>query len=123
MLLDREQFLRRRAEVAAPFEDVPVPEFGPGCVQRVLGLSMTDRTRWEMKVYTGRSGDRKVNARIIRETLLVATLVDETNAPMFTEADGPMLGELPATVGERLFDAARRVSGMTEQDVEALGNA
>jgi hypothetical protein len=123
MPLNRDAFLDAAKKTTLPFELVSVPELGEGAQVRVQGLTMGERTTWEMSIYTGKGSDRQVNARRVRETLLRETCRDEKGAKLFTDDDLEALRSLPARVGERLFDAARRVCGMTPEDVAELGNA
>ena len=56
---------------------------------------------------------------MIREKLVALTVVDAAGNPEFTEDDVAMLSNQSSAVIVRLFDAARRLSGMqTEAELE-----
>ena len=56
---------------------------------------------------------------MIREKLVALTVVDSQGNPEFTEDDVAMLSKQSSAVIVRLFDAARRLSGMqTEAELE-----
>lgn len=100
------------------YEDVEVPEWG-GTV-RVRGMSGTERDAYEASILEQRGNDRKVNLANARAKLVVRCLVDENGALLFTPDDVRVLGRKSAKALERVFDAARRASGMTEADIEKL---
>lgn len=100
------------------YEDVDVPEWG-GTV-RVRGMSGTERDAYEASILEQRGNDRKVNLANARAKLVVRCLVDENGALLFTPDDVRVLGRKSAKALERVFDAARRASGMTEADIEKL---
>lgn len=100
------------------YDDVEVPEWG-GKV-RVRGMSGTQRDDYEASIITNNGADRKVNLRNARAKLVARCIVDEDGKTIFTTEDVPALGRKSAVALERVFDAARRLSGMTEGDVERL---
>lgn len=100
------------------YEDVDVPEWG-GTV-RVRGMSGTERDAYEASIIEQRGNDRKVNLANARAKLVVRCLVDENGALLFTPDDVRVLGRKSAKALERVFDAARRASGMSEADIEKL---
>jgi hypothetical protein len=100
-------------------EDVPCPEWG-GEV-RIRNLSGSGRDSYEASiVQAGGSGDRKVDLRNARVKLIVRCAVNEDGSKMFTAEDINRLGRKNAAPIDRLFDAARRLSGMAEGDVERM---
>lgn len=116
MLLSREQILGAEDRKT---EDVEVPEWG-GTV-RVRALSGTERDAYEAGIVQIRGdGSRKFTLQNARARLVSLALVDEAGNRMFTEADVAQLGEKSATALERVFDVARRLSGLAEGDVEGL---
>lgn len=119
MLLTREAFLEKAKALALPYEDHTVEGLG---TVRVRGLSVAERTRFELSISMGKGRDRDINIREMREKLLVLCLVDETGAALLREDDKAAIGLLPAKQVEFLFDRARSLSGMTQADVDALGN-
>lgn len=115
MFLTRESFSK---VVPRPHEDIDVDELG-GTV-RVLGLTVGERSRFEMDCAVGKGAKKEM--REVREKLLVLSLTDDKNARILQDEDRHLLSNLPAAVVEKLFDAARKLSGMTKADVDELGN-
>lgn len=114
MLLSKQALLATRQ---LPTEDVSI---STGVV-RVRGLSGRERDDFEASIVVGRGQKRDINMRNLRAKLIVRTLIDDTGTLLLGEADIADVGNLPAVDADKLFDAARRLSGMTEQDVEELG--
>ena len=112
-LLTREQFL---APYVPPTEEVPCPEFGEGAAVAVRGMTVRERSTFE-KQFLSKKGER-VDGRVqeFRERLLVACCRDASGAMLFTLPDVRMIGEQNPAVVERIVGAARRLSGMTEDD-------
>lgn len=104
------------------YEDVSVPEWG-GEV-RVRGLSGRERDRFEADSLKQKKGQREVNLENIRARLVVACVVDENFKPLFDKSDIMRLGEKSASALERVFKAAQKLSGMSDEDMEELaGNS
>lgn len=112
-LLTREQFL---TPYVPPTEEVPCPEFGEGAAIAVRGMTVRERSAFE-KQFLSKKGDR-VDGRVqeFRERLLVACCRDANGAMLFTLPDVRQIGEQNPAVVERIVGAARRLSGMTEDD-------
>lgn len=93
---------------------VEVPEWG-GTVY-LKGMSGTDRDRVEMeasRIVKGAAGN-------FRALVVAKCLCDSKGVRMFADADIGALGEKSGKVLDRLFDTARKLSGMTPEDVETL---
>lgn len=101
------------------YEDVDCPEWG-GTV-RIRSLSGTERDRWE-SAFIGRDGTPHVDKSYegIRARLVVACAVDADGNQLFGRDDVKKLGAKSAAPLDRLFDAAQRLSGLSDQDVEEL---
>lgn len=112
-LLTREQFL---APWVPPTEEVPCPEFGEGAAIAVKGMTVRERSSFERQ-FMNKKGDR-VESRVqeFRERLLVSCCRDAGGGVLFTMTDVRQLGEQNPAVVERIVSAARRLSGMTEDD-------
>lgn len=123
----------RRRVFAAPdrqFESVPIPEWGVTIVMR--SLSAAEKDVWEdsiLKMKTVGKGKKKksvrrVDAKNLRAKLVAACAVVSADdvTPVFTEADLDALGAKNAVPVDRLFEAAQRLTGITEEDEEDLGN-
>lgn len=100
------------------WEDIEVPEWG-GSV-RVRGMSGTQRDDYEASIIQQNGNDRKVNLSNARAKLVARCLIDESGALLFSSDDVRALGRKSARALERVFDKARELSGMSEQDVENL---
>lgn len=101
------------------YEDVPVPEWG-GTV-RVAGMSGADRNAYQASmVVLGPNGSVQRLAMADQlAKLLSRSLVDETGARLFTDAQMKALSAKSGAVLDRLGDVAMRLSGLRKEDVEA----
>lgn len=116
-----EGFLGREAILDADdkqYDIVECPEWG-GKV-RIRGLSGTQRDAYESSLVVSNGTDRKMNLANARAKMLVLAVVDGEDRPIFTSDDVRALGRKSAAPIERIFDAARKLSGMSEEDVEKL---
>lgn len=100
------------------FEDVPVPEWGGEI--RLRGLAGDERDDFEAKSLIKRKGTREVNLKNLRARLIAACAINEDGSPMFGPGDVLKLGTKSAVPIERLFKAAQKLSGMSDDDVEEL---
>jgi len=106
-------------------EPVECPEIESGVVY-VRGVTAAQKGRYEKALYTlGRDGKPKIVDRElerVRLRLCVMTICDENGTLLFNETDEDMaaIGEMPASVIDRIFDVAQRLSGMTDEDVDEL---
>ena len=121
------EFLSKEAILGAddiPVETVRVPEWdrkgGPQAWIRIRGLTGKERDRYETSITTGKGRDQTINARNARAKLLVMAIIDGEGKRMFSEEDINALGNKSASALERLFDVARKLSGLTVQDIETL---
>ena len=116
MLLSREQII---GAADRKTEDVDVPEWG-GTV-RVRALSGVERDAYEAGIVQLRGdGSKVVNLKNLRGRLVSLSCVDEEGNRIFTDEDAIALGDKSASALERVFDVARRLSGLSEDDVEEL---
>ena len=98
-------------------EDVDVPEWG-GTV-RVRGLSGTERDAYEATIVRVRGdGSQEFTLANARARLVALTACDENGERIFTDKDVTALGKKSATALERVYDVARRVSGLATEDVD-----
>lgn len=101
-------------------EDVYVKAWG-GWV-RVKGMTAAERDAFEDGLLQGKGKDREVNRQNIRAKLVARTVVDpKTGDRMFRDAHAEKLGGLLAAGIDVLFDAAQRLSGFKDEDIEELG--
>lgn len=120
-LATREDILNANDEIT---EIVEVPEWGVSV--RVKALTGTERDRYEASGLIWGKGDKGeptvtgMNPENMRARLVAKSLVDDTGLLLFSEKDVVALGGKNAAVLNRLFDVARRLSGLSTEDVEAL---
>jgi hypothetical protein len=97
---------------------VDCPEWG-GKV-RVRGLTGTQRDAYEASLMASGGADKKLNLANARAKMIVLAVVDGEGKPIFSTDDVRALGRKSALPIERIFDEARRLSGMSDEDVEKL---
>jgi hypothetical protein len=103
-------------------ETLDVPEWN-GAV-RIRGLTGDQRDRYEQSIVTMRGNRVLPKFAGARARLVALSVVDEHGKLLFTEADVQALGAKSAAGLQRVYDAARKLSGLTEEDVEELvGNS
>src|ERR1035437_8715941 len=98
-----------------PSEKVNVPQWG-GDVY-VSTITGTERDAFESAIT---SSEGKVSVENIRAKLLVRCLTDENGNRLFTDADALQLGTKSANILDRLFTVARKLNGLSKDDVEEL---
>jgi len=99
-------------------ETVSVPEWAGDVIVR--GLTGAERDRWEDGMIQGRGKKRRIVMLNARASLAALTVVDETGKRLFSNADAVALGKKSAAALDRIFSAAMRLSGLTEEDIEDL---
>ena len=118
MILSKDQILAAR-DIAT--ETVSVPEWGGEVIVR--GMTGTDRDAFEASVVNMRDGAAAVDMRNVRAKLVASCAVGEDGARLFTDDDVMALGAKSAQALGRVFEVAQRLSGLTKEDVTALGKA
>lgn len=118
-ILGREDIL---GIVDTQYEFVDVPEWG-GKV-RMRGLSGNERDRYEQSIVELRGGNVLPKFANARARLAAWSIVNENGDRIFTDADIAVLGRKSAAALERVYEAARKLSGLSERDIEELvGNS
>lgn len=102
-------------------EVVEVPEWG-GKI-RVKGLSGLERERYEQSVgYL--KGDRWVSKGNVQARLVVMCAIDADGRQLFGEDDIAKLTRKSSAALKRVVDACRRLSGLSDEDMDWLeGNS
>ena len=104
------------------YEDVDVPEWG-GTV-RVRSLTADERDAFDESITklsgNGKGQTREIIMKGIRAKLVSRSLIDDKGDRLFTDAQVETLGKKNATVLDRLFAIAQRLSGLSKDDVEKL---
>jgi hypothetical protein len=98
--------------------DVDVPEWG-GSV-RLRTLTGGERDKFESDMIDQRGKSNKMNLVNLRARLVALCAVDEGGKRMFGDNEVTKLGAKSAAVLDKLFVAAQKLNGMTQQDVEEL---
>ena len=100
------------------YDTVACPEWG-GDV-RLKSIKGRQRDEYEQSLIVERGGNRSMNLRNARAKLIVLCAVDEQGNLLFTPDDLNVLGRKNAKPLDRLFDACRKLAGLTDDDVEKL---
>jgi hypothetical protein len=100
------------------YDTVECPEWG-GTV-RLTSITGAQRDAYESSLIEERGNSRKANLRNARAKLIILTAVDEAGTKLFTQDDLRDLGRKNAAPIDRLFDVARKLCGMSEEDVDKL---
>lgn len=102
----------------AQIEDVHVPQWG-GTV-RLRGMTGAERDAFEGALLN-KKGDADPNKLInFRARLVVRCVVDGQGKRLFEDNDAPALGKKSAAAIDVLFEAARRLSGMSDDDMQEM---
>jgi len=99
-------------------ELVPVPEWG-GDVW-VYGMTGGERDAFEAEVLIQRKGGARIDTRNIRAKMAARCIRNEDGERMFGDGDIKVLAKKSAKALDRIFDAAQRLSGISDEDVEEL---
>lgn len=112
-----------RADVLAatkvPTEDVYVPELR-GMVT-VRGMTGAERDAYEATLFKGKGRHREINLANARAKLVAFCCVDDRGQRIFSDDDITTLGTVRADIVNRLSGPAQRLSGITEEDIDELG--
>jgi hypothetical protein len=97
---------------------VAVPEWGGDVIVREM--SGRERDTFEAE-FVDDKGRRRPDAMFnIRARLVAASVVDDKGQTVFYPSDVEMLADLSAAALDRVFTAARQLSGFTERDIDDL---
>lgn len=126
--VDGQFYFPSAAEILAKpdivFEVVRVPEWDiegkPPVAVRIQGLTGKERDAYEMSIMQGKGQNREMNVRNARAKLVQKSARLADGKHLFTEDQIRALGDKSALAMERLFDVARRLSGLTDTDVKEL---
>lgn len=110
--------------VSLPSEQVHVPLLGG--YLRVQGMTLKQRAAFESSLQKPRSrsqrraGDIEIDVSELRQRLVAWCVVDDEGQRLFTDADIPALGDYPSAALEPIVEAAQRLSGIGENDIEEI---
>lgn len=102
------------------YEVVDCRPVWPGSI-RMRGLQATERDDYEiscMKQLPG--GGQRLNLSGARARLVAKCAVDGAGNRLFSDEQAAVLGQKNAKMLDKLFDVARRLSGLTKDDIEAI---
>lgn len=102
-----------------PQEVVSVPELGGDVIVR--GMTGAERDAFEVSLIEGKGRKRDVNLKNLRAKLIAFCCVDEQGERIFSDADVESLGKVRADVMNRIYTVAQRLSGLSDEDAEELG--
>ena len=114
-LLTRDQIL---AAEDLKRETIDVPEWGGDVIVR--SLTGAERDAFEDSVVRQRGKTRELNLRNQGARLVSLSLIDESGTRLFSDGDVEALGRKSAAALDRVFAAAQRLSGLTENDIDEL---
>lgn len=103
---------------------VPVPEWGGDVFVRTMGGDARDA--WELsnaRLRKAAGGDNLASMAGIRARLAAAAMCDEQGESLFSVDDVVRLGRKSGAALDRVFDAARKINGMGDDEVAELGKA
>lgn len=115
------KFLSREAILAASdltTIEVEVPEWNG--IVLVRALTGRERDEFEASILERRGKRMEPNVANIRAKLVVKCCVGEDGQRLFTDQDANALGEHSAAAVNRIYEAASKLSGLTDEDVEDL---
>lgn len=104
-----------------PQETVQLPELGEGAYVIVRGMTGAERDAFEVSLIEGRGKKRDVNLKNLRAKLIVFCCVTDTGERYFSNEEAEVLGHVRADVMNRIYTVAQRLSGISEDDAEELG--
>lgn len=123
--LDFDTIAQRNSDIQKEY--VHVPEWASDAEDAantyvcIRGLTGTERDSYEASIVSFKGKDKQVNLRNARAKLVAACLIDEdTGDRLFKDHEVTLLGERSAVALNRVFEAAQRLSGLTEADVKEL---
>ncbi|MFJ5644034.1 hypothetical protein [Streptomyces sp. NPDC093223] len=125
MALNRDAIL---GAVDVQTEKVDVPEWGGDVIVRGLTGDELDAFQGSIRQFRPTFDGKGMEAVLIQEgmraKLLTKCLIDEAGERLFTDQDASALGAKNGSVIDRLYDVAARLSGLSEEEKEALeGNS
>lgn len=114
-LLSKEQILEAEDFT---FEDVEVPAWG-GTV-RVRALSGAERDHFESSIVEQRGKKTHMNMVNLRARLVALAVIDDKGRRIFSSKDVEALGRKNAAALNQVFEAAQRLAGLRDEDLDEL---
>jgi|SRR6185503_4613104 len=90
----------------------------------VRGMTGKERDAWEASLMRGRGSERRTDTRNARARLAVRCLVNEAGDRLFPrDEDAEKLGNIRVDYLQKIFEAAQRLSVVTDDDLDELGKS
>lgn len=126
--ISRSQFLfaskgyKPRVEIVEFPDDDTMPESVRGGAIKVRELRAGERDKYENKLVKGRLGNQKLDMTEMRIPLVIASAVewDDETTPLFVEKDADTLRLMGVSVIQKLYNAARKLSDVSDEDEKEL---
>jgi hypothetical protein len=99
-------------------EEVSVPEWGGSVLVR--GMTGAQRDEFESQIVEVCGRKQIMHREDVRARIVALSVVDDAGQRVFSEEDIHKLSQKSAAALERVFDVARRLSGLSAEDVEEL---
>lgn len=105
--------------------DLPLEEVKLGSTKRVYVRGMTGKQRdsWEASLMRGKGSDRRPFTENARARLAVRCLVNGKGDRLYTDNDADRLGNIRGDYLQKIFEAAQRLCGVTDEDLVELGKS
>lgn len=110
-MLTKEQILNAND---SKIEAIDIPEWGGQVFIRTI--SGTERDNFEQSIIKGKETD----LTNLRAKFCVLVICDENGNRIFNDNHVSVLGKKSAAALDRIFDAGRKMNGMTDSDVKEL---
>lgn len=102
-----------------PIEELYLDEWGFKVYVR--GMTSAQRDKWEgSQVSVGKGGSVEYNADNLRASLVARCLCTPQGDPVMKQDDVGRLGQKSATAIDKIYEVAKRLSGISQKDVAAL---
>ena len=120
--MNREQLLAAAKAATIERRALTIPALGNEPVY-VRGMSGKERDEFENDLRF-RKGRRtgQADLRNFRARLAVKVITDEQGKRLLQDEDAAVFGELPAGVLDQIIAACTELSGMSDEEVEQMGN-
>ncbi|MGF9711713.1 hypothetical protein [Paenibacillus naphthalenovorans] len=97
---------------------VHVPEWGGDVMVR--GLSGKERDAYEQSIISTKGQDVKMNLVNAKAKLVGLSIIDESGARLFSDADVEALGAKSGKAINRVYAVAAKLSGLSDEDMKEL---
>ena len=108
MPLNRDAFLSKKGR---QYKTLNVPEFGE---VRIQSMTTSERANFETSLTDKNGKQIRSVVKTMRERMIIAHVVDESNKLMFTLDDIEEISQIPAGPIDMIYDACKRHSRFTD---------